>query len=127
VVDQTVFGSGVLGLEGAEESLLSTQDLDGGSRVLCEVKQTSSMGNETGSNELSHQNSEIGSNRLHAVLQILEELISVLAHLHHLGAKITNVEHVLLADLWQLGENEFGGRRGRRTSVPIEILAASCT
>ena len=37
VVDETVFGGGLLGLECAEESLLGTKDLDSGRSVLGKV------------------------------------------------------------------------------------------
>lgn len=88
MVDETVLGGSVLGLEGTEEGLLGSEDLDGGGWVLGEVDQAAGMGDETGSNKLTNEDGEVGGDGVHAVLQVLKELLTVLVHLDDLVAEL---------------------------------------
>ena len=46
------------------------------------------MGNEAGANELTNEHGEVRSDGAHAVLDVLVELLAVLADLNHLSAEI---------------------------------------
>lgn len=48
MVDETVFGGGFLGLEGTEQSLLSSEDLNRGGGVLGEVEERACAGSGEG-------------------------------------------------------------------------------
>merc|ERR1719318_1951929 len=54
VVDETILGGVVLGLQGLEQSLLSSQDLDCAGWVLGQVHQAPGVGNESGPHQLPH-------------------------------------------------------------------------
>ena len=66
----TVLGCVVLGLQGTEEGLLSTENLDSRTRRLGEVHKGSSMGNEARTNELANKSCQVRSEGLHAVGQV---------------------------------------------------------
>jgi hypothetical protein len=53
----TILGSVVLGLEGAEQSLLSTKNLDGRTGRLGKVHERSSVRNEARTNQLADERS----------------------------------------------------------------------
>jgi len=107
VVDETVLGGIVLGLEGSEESLLSSEDLDGGSGVFGEVEEGSSVGDESSSDELSNEGGEVGSDGGHSVSEVLVELSSVLGDGDDLVAEGVDVRHIGIGDLGS--HRELGG------------------
>lgn len=104
VVDETVLGSLVLGLEGAEEGLLGTEDLNGGGGVLGQVDERTGVSDETSADELAHHHGQVGSDGLHAVLEVVVELRAVLVDVEHLRAQVLDVEDILLADLRTHGD-----------------------
>ena len=67
----------MLGLEGSEESLFGTENLDSGSGVLGEVHQTSGVTDESCSDQLANKSSEIGCDGLHPISEVLGKLSSV--------------------------------------------------
>jgi hypothetical protein len=71
LIDDTIFGSVVLGLYGFEQGLFGAEDLDSGGRALSKVDETSSMADKSGTNKLSNNCSQVGGKGLHSVLQIL--------------------------------------------------------
>mmetsp|Transcript_10245 Transcript_10245/g.25742 ORF Transcript_10245/g.25742 Transcript_10245/m.25742 type:complete len:235 (+) Transcript_10245:636-1340(+) len=99
MVDETVLGSGVLGLKRTEQSLLRTENLDSGCRVLCKVHQAPCVGDQAGPNKLADQDSQVGRNGLHPVLQVLIQLRAVLANGQDLVAQGLDVFKILAADL----------------------------
>lgn len=99
VVDESVLGRVVLGLECSEKGLLSSEDLDGGSGVLGEVEERSSVRDESGSNKLSNEGREVGRNGGHSVSEILEQLDSVLGDGDDLVAQGVDVVDVGVGDL----------------------------
>lgn len=69
VVDETVLGSVLLGLQRSEESFFSSEDLNCRGGVLGQVEEGTSVGDEAGADELTEENSQVGSNRGHSVLK----------------------------------------------------------
>jgi hypothetical protein len=67
MVDETVFGSIVLGLKSPEESFLGTKNLYSGSGVLGEVHQTSGVTDESGTDKLAYKRGKIRGDGLHSV------------------------------------------------------------
>jgi hypothetical protein len=65
VVDETVLGGVVLGLEGTEESLLGTKDLDSRGRELGKVHERTGVRDEAGTNKLADKGGEVGGDSLH--------------------------------------------------------------
>jgi hypothetical protein len=55
--------------------------------MLGQVQQATGMGDQTSANQLANQNSEIGSDRLHAVLEVVEQGFTVVCDGNHLAAK----------------------------------------
>mmetsp|Transcript_22030 Transcript_22030/g.27058 ORF Transcript_22030/g.27058 Transcript_22030/m.27058 type:complete len:444 (-) Transcript_22030:276-1607(-) len=99
VKQQTVLGSLALGLECAEQSLLSTKDLNGGGGVLGEVGETTGMSDEFGANNFANEGLKVRSDGAHA---LLEELGEGLAESHQLGdalGPLLDLEGVLVADV----------------------------
>ncbi len=70
MVDQTVLGGVALGLEGTEEGLLSTENLQGGGGVFGQVGERTSVGDEAGSNGRANEGLQVGSDLVHLGLQV---------------------------------------------------------
>ena len=100
MVNETVLGRGVLGLERTEERLLGTEDLHGRGRVLGERHQAAGVCDETSTDQLADQHRQVGRDGVHAVLEVLEQLRAIGVHLDNLVAESRNVVQVILADLW---------------------------
>ena len=73
VVDETVLGSILLGLQSSEESFFSTEDLNCRGRVLGQVEEGTSVGNQTSADKLTEKNSQVWSNGGHSVLKSVFE------------------------------------------------------
>lgn len=123
VVDETVLGGGVLGLEGTEEGLLGSEDLNGGSWVLGEVDQAAGVGDEAGTNKLTNEDGEVGGDGVHAVLKVLKELLTVLVHLDDLVAELRDVEHIKVVDLHTRVPKS---RQQRQSKTDGEFLLNCC-
>lgn len=104
VEDETVLGGVVLGLEGAEEGLLRTEDLDGGGRALGQVHEGTGVGDEPGADELADHGREVGGDGEHAVLEVFVELSAVLADGDDLLSEGIDVIEVVLGDLSAHGD-----------------------
>jgi len=112
VVDQTVLGRVVLGLERPEQRLLRSEDLHRRGRVLGEVHQATGVADESRTDELADQRRQVGRDGLHSVAQVVGQLRSVLGDGNNLVAERVDVAHVGVGDLGthrQLG----GGLDGR--------------
>lgn len=70
MVDETVLGSVALGLESAEQSLLSTENLESRGRVLGEVGQRTSVGDETGGDRSADKGLQVGGDVGHLLLKV---------------------------------------------------------
>jgi hypothetical protein len=115
MVDETVFGSIVLGLKSPEESFLGTKNLYSGSGVLGEVHQTSGVTDESCSDQLANEGSEIGCDGLHPISQVLGELSSVLGDGDDLVTERVDVGHVGVGNLGTHGQ--LGG--GLESSLEV--------
>lgn len=112
MVDETVLGGIVLGLERTEEGLLRAEDLNSRSRVLGQVHQATSMGDESGTDQLADQSGEVGGDGLHPTPEVLGQLGAVLGDGDDLVAERVDVSHVGVGDLGthgQLGGGLDGG------------------
>ncbi|CRK24753.1 hypothetical protein BN1708_003876 [Verticillium longisporum] len=78
MVDDTVLGRVVLGLEGAEQSLLGTVDLDGGTRRLGKAENGTSVGDQAGTDEGADEGRQVGGKSAHASLEVRGQLSTVL-------------------------------------------------
>lgn len=99
VVDETVLGGVTLGLEGAEEGLLGTENLDGGGGVLGEVGEGSGVRDEARGNDFADQRGQVGCDDGHLVGEVLEEGAAVFGELDDAVGERRDVLHVLLGDV----------------------------
>jgi hypothetical protein len=74
----------VLRLERAEQSFLGTQDLDGATRRLREVHERAGMGDKPCANKLTNKCCQVGGQRLHAVAQVISEVLAMLSEVDDL-------------------------------------------
>ena len=81
--DNTVLRSVATGLQSAEEGFLSTEDLDGGGGALGEVDQRTAVRDKSSTDDLADEGREVGSDAVHARLEVVEEILAVFAQLHH--------------------------------------------
>ena len=84
---ETEFGSVGLGLQGTEESLLGTQDLESTGGVLGQVGERASLLDQTRSHDLANQSRQVGGDGAHLVGQVAEEGAAVLGQLDDLASK----------------------------------------
>lgn len=91
VVDETELGSVALGLEGAEQGLLSTENLQSRGRVLGQVGQTSSLLDQAGSNNLSNQSSQVRGDGAHLLGEVVVQRPSVLGELNDAAGEGSDV------------------------------------
>jgi len=59
------------------------------------------MRNETGSNQLPYQDSEIRGYGVHSVLKVVIQLSSVVVHVQYLVTQMCDIENVLVSHLLQ--------------------------
>ena len=103
MVYQTIFRSVVFRLQSSEESLLGAEDLDSRSRMFRQIHQTSSMTDESCTDELSDQRCEIWSDRLHPVSEIFGKLSSVFGNGDDLVAERVDVGDIGVGDFGSHG------------------------
>jgi len=72
MIDESILGCIMLGLQGTEECLLCPQDLDGTSRMLGQIEEGASMGYQACTHQLSYHDGEVRSDGHHAVLEVFE-------------------------------------------------------
>jgi len=99
VIQETILGSVTLGLQGTEESLLGTENLDRGGGVLGQIGQATSVGNQTGTDHLSNKSSKVGSDNAHLGYQVLVERLAVLGQADNAAGESSDVLHVGFGDL----------------------------
>jgi len=107
VVDQTVLGGVTLGLEGTEQSLLGTENLDSGGRVLGQVGQATGVGDETSTNGLTDQSGKVGRDHTHFGDKVGRERLAVLDEGDGALGEKHDVLHVGLGDV--LTHRDLGG------------------
>lgn len=100
----TVFGCVVLCLQGAEESLFSTENLDGGTGRLGKVHEGSSVSDETRTNKLADKSSQVRSESLHAVGEVAAEALTVLSEVNNLLCKSRGRLQVFFCDFGAHGD-----------------------
>lgn len=84
MINQAVFRSVVLGLQSSEESLLGSENLNGGTGALCKVHERSGMGDKPSAYQFSDKRSKIGCKSLHASGKIVRETSTMLRQIHDL-------------------------------------------
>src|SRR5690606_24774953 len=99
VVNKTVLGGVTLSLQGSEQSLLGTENLDSGGRVLGKVGQRTGVGNKSGTNDLTDKLGKVGSNVMHLFAQVVVESLAVFGDLDNTLSKGSDVGHVSLRDI----------------------------
>lgn len=104
LIDKTILGCVLLGLDGLEKSLFSTKNLNSGSRVFSQVDQRTSMGNESGANEFTDHRTEIRCDDLHSVLKIRLEFFAVFREFDDLSAEFKDALLVFFADVSTHGD-----------------------
>jgi hypothetical protein len=67
----------VLGLQGAEKSLLSTENLDGRTGRLGEVHERTSVRNEARADELANERSQVGCKCLHTCGEVVSKVLAM--------------------------------------------------
>ena len=107
MVQQTVLGGVALGLQGTEESLLGTEDLDGGGGVLGQVGQATGVGDKTGSDDLTDESSQVRGHNAHLGDQVGVERLAVLSELDNTLGEGDDVLHIRVGDL--LTHADLGG------------------
>jgi len=98
VEDQTVFRGIVFSLESAEESLFSTKNLNGRSRVFSERHEGTSVGDQSSTDEFSNEGGKVGSDSGHTVSEVFVEFRSVLSDRDDLVTEEVDVVEILLRD-----------------------------
>lgn len=99
VVQKAVFGGVALGLQGTEESLLGTKNLNSGGGVLGKVVQAACVGDKASSDNLTNQSGKIGCHNAHLSHQIGEERLAVFGELDDTLGERDNILHVSLGDV----------------------------
>jgi hypothetical protein len=123
VVDKTVLGSVSLSLKSAEESLLGTENLDGGGRVLGQVGQGTSVGDKTGGNNFANELGQVRGDNGHLVGQVLEDLLAVVGKGSNLLGEGDDVVHVGLGNV--LTHRHLGGLNDGLRNVLIIVDVGS--
>lgn len=107
VVDETVLGGVALGLQGAEQGLLGTQDLHGGGGALGQGSEGAGLLDQAGRDGLADQGAEVGRDGGHLLLEVRVQLLAVQGQRDHAVGEDDDVEHVLLG-----GVHAHGGLGG---------------
>ena len=98
----------MLGLERTEQRLLGTEDLDGGTGALGQVHEGTSVSDETGTDKLTNERSQIGCESLHTRRQVCAEVLTVLGKVNDLLSKSAGSLQILLRDLGTHGNLSSG-------------------
>ncbi len=121
VVQETIFGGVAFCLQGTEEGLFGTKNLDCGCRVLCQAGKTASMSNQASTNLLdsvwekgtlishrgyppythttrshliANQSCQIGSNKVHLLNKICVQALTIFDQGIHTAGKVLNVKQI---------------------------------
>jgi hypothetical protein len=94
----------MLGLEGAEQRFLSTEDLHCGGWVLGERHERSGVSDESGSYELTDHDGQVRSDRVHAIAEILEQRSAIFANGDDLITERFDVFYVFWCDFSSHGD-----------------------
>jgi hypothetical protein len=94
----------VLGLQGAEEGLLSTENLDGRTGRLGKVHERSSVGDKARTNKLANKSCQVRGEGLHAVGEVAAEVLAVLSEVYNLLGKSRSRLEVLFCDFGTHGD-----------------------
>lgn len=89
----------MLGLQGTEEGLLSTENLDGRTRRLGEVHERSGVGDEARTNKLANKSCQVRSEGLHTVGQVAAKVLTVLGEVNNLLGKSRSRLQIFFCDL----------------------------
>jgi len=76
VEDQTILWGLTFGLQGSEQSLLSSKKLNGGGWILAQVGEATSVGDQLGADGISNKGGKIWCNSVHSLLEVLSERLS---------------------------------------------------
>ena len=76
-VTYTIFGCIMLRLQRSEQRLLGTENLDGGTRRLCEVHERSSVRNEACTDELANERSKVRRKCLHTRGEVVAKVLAM--------------------------------------------------
>lgn len=101
----------MLSLERAEQRLLGTKNLDGGTGRLGEVHEGTSVGDETGTDKLTDERSQVGCKSLHTGGEVCAEVLTVLCQVNDLLSESAGSFKILLGNLGTHG-NLSGGLDG---------------
>ena len=107
MVDETVLGRVALGLEGAEEGLLGTEDLNGRGRVLGQVGERTGVRDQAGSDRVADQGGQVGRDDAHLFREVTLQALAVVVQVNDAGGKVFDVEVV---DFGNVGSHR--GARG---------------
>lgn len=107
MVDETVLGGVALGLESTEEGLLGTENLNGGGRVLGQVGQATSVGDETSTDGLTDEGGKVRCDNTHLSDKVGGERLAVLDEGDGALSEKHDVLHVGLRDV--LTHRDLGG------------------
>ena len=77
VVDETILGGIVLGLQCAEKRLLGAENLDSTCGVLREVKQAAGVADQPRADEVANKSSEVWCDRVHTVPEVFGKLYAI--------------------------------------------------
>ena len=99
MIDQTVLRRLVSRLQSSEQRLLSAQNLHGGGWELGEIEQRTGVSDETRSDQFADHDGEIGSDGVHAILQVFEELDTISSEIQDLCSEFLDVLEIAIADI----------------------------
>ena len=86
-------------LQRAEQRLLGSQNLHGGRGELGEIEQRTGVSDETRSDQFADHDREIGSDGVHAILQVFEELDTISSEIQDLCSEFLDVLEIAIADI----------------------------
>lgn len=99
LVNQTVLGRGALGLEGAEEGLFGTEDLQRRGGVLGQVGEGAGVGDEAGGDGGAENDLQVGRDDAHLLIEGLGERLAVVGHLAHGLGELLDHDEIGLGDV----------------------------
>lgn len=120
IVDETIFGRVFLSLQCAEESLLGTENLNGGGWLLSKVDQAAGVRDQLGTDELTNELGEVGSDGGHTVLEVLGKVSTVVGDGNDLTGESLEMAFIISSDLSTHGD--FGGL----ANLVGDFLGANC-
>lgn len=77
-----------------EQCLFCTKDLKGRRRALSQICETTSMGNQTSTNNFTNQGGQIRRYVIHFSNQIFVELFPILGEIHYPLSKLLDINQV---------------------------------